>query len=78
MITIADRIKRAQELNAMGRGAIGLWTRVNRAKCAADAPHYRYVTTANGGRLAVDVDLGPCAHFPEASYPNPKDEVRDA
>jgi hypothetical protein len=71
-MTAQERITRAQELNAMGRGAIGLWTRVNRAKCAADAPHYRYVSTANGGRLKVDVDLGPCKHFPEAHYPNPK------
>lgn len=71
-MTIAERIKRAQELNAMGRGAIGLWTRVNKAKCAAGATHYRYVSTENGGGLKVDVDLGPCAHFPEAHYPNPK------
>ena len=66
-----ERIKvRARELNAMGKGAVGLWTRVNRQRCALNVAHHRYLTTTNNGAVRLDLDLGPCAHYPESCYPH--------
>ena len=60
--------RRAAELNAMGRGAVGLWQRVNKQRCALNVAHHRYLTTTNNGAVRLDLDLGPCKHFPEATY----------
>lgn len=68
--------RRAAELNALGRGAVGLWTRVNRQRCALDQEHHRYLTTTNNGAVRLDLDLGPCQHFPESQYPYPHETGR--